>query len=271
MFVHNFLVFMSLILTRIGYLSSGASPIAAFSTTRIFRGTKINSTQFAYSSCKCSLARSKRSSSWIISSWSDTIPLSSLFASNTEEEDPGKVDGTDLYIRKYPHPCLRAVNAEVSKEEIESGDISKLTKEMFIIMYATNGCGLAAPQVGINKRLMVYNVSGDPKRWLDEVVMINPTIVEFSEGKDIENEGCLSFPKLRGDVERSKWIKVEALNLKGKTIKKKFVGWDARVFQHEYDHLDGVVCTDRMNERSKVAAKNQLDQWIAEFGENGAI
>jgi len=118
---------------------------------------------------------------------------------------------------------------------------------------------------------MVYNVSGDPKRWLDEIVMINPKIVEYSDAKDIEIEGCLSFPKLRGEVERSKWIKVEALNLKGKPIKKKFVGWDARVFQHEYDHLDGVVFTDRMTDKSKVGAKSQLDQWIAEYGEGGAI
>jgi peptide deformylase len=208
----------------------------------------------------------------MISSWQDKIqlPLSVLFGSETtEEKDPGKVG--DLYIRKYPHPCLRAENSEVTKEEIETGQISKLTKEMFTLMYATDGCGLAAPQVGINKRIMVYNVSGDPKRWLDEIVMINPKIVEYSDGKDIEIEGCLSFPKLRGEVERSKWIKVEALTLKGKPIKKKFVGWDARVFQHEYDHLDGVVFPDRMTEQSKVAAKNQLDQWIAEYGEGGAI
>jgi len=59
-----------------------------------------------------------------------------------EEKDPGKVDGTDLYIRKYPHPSLRAMNTEVTNEELASGDISKLTKEMFTLMYATDGCGL---------------------------------------------------------------------------------------------------------------------------------
>ena len=79
---------------------------------------------------------------------------------------------------------------------------------MFLVMYASEGVGLAAPQVGINKRLMVYNESGDRKKWLNEMVMVNPTIVEFSEAKDVENEGCLSFPDMRGDVQRSKWIKV---------------------------------------------------------------
>lgn len=79
---------------------------------------------------------------------------------------------------------------------------------MFLVMYASEGVGLAAPQVGINKRLMVYNESGDRKKWLNEMVMVNPKIVEFSEAKDVENEGCLSFPDMRGDVQRSKWIKV---------------------------------------------------------------
>eukprot|EP00957_Ditylum_brightwellii_P124109 9460595-Ditylum_brightwellii.AAC.1 len=78
---------------------------------------------------------------------------------------------------------------------------------MLLVMYAAEGVGLAAPQVGINKRLMVYNESGDRKKWLSEVIMVNPKIVEFSDATDVENEGCLSFPDMNGDVQRSKWIK----------------------------------------------------------------
>jgi peptide deformylase len=74
-----------------------------------------------------------------------------------------------------------------------------------------------------------------------------------------------------GDVERSKWIKVEALNLKGKKIKKKFVGWEARIFQHEYDHLDGVVYIDRLSEEGRKEVQPRLDELIAEFGEGGAL
>jgi peptide deformylase len=150
-------------------------------------------------------------------------------------------------------------------------EISRIAKEMFLVMYATNGVGLAAPQVGINKRLMVYNESGDRKKWMQEVVMVNPKIVEFSTAKDVENEGCLSFPDMRGDVERSKWIKVEALNLKGKKIKKKFTGWEARIFQHEYDHLDGVVYVDRLSEEGRKEVQPKLDELVAKFGEGGAL
>ena len=101
--------------------------------------------------------------------------------------------------------------------------------------------------------------------------MVNPKIVEFSEAKDVETEGCLSFPGMNGDVERSKWIKVQAQNLKGKTFKKKFKGWEARIFQHEYDHLDGVLYPDRLSEEGKEEVKPRLDELIADFGEGGEL
>ena len=155
------------------------------------------------------------------------LPTSRLFSKLENEVDPGQVEGTDLRIVKYPHPSLRADNAEVTKEELKDGSIAQLAKEMFLYMYEAEGVGLAAPQVGVNKRLMVYNQSGDKKRWLEEIVMVNPKIVEFSDATDVDFEGCLSFPDMGGDVERSKWIKVEALNLKGKKLKRKFTGWEA--------------------------------------------
>lgn len=153
-----------------------------------------------------------------------------------EEVDPGVVEGTNLRIVKYPHPALRAPNQEITLEQLkeeqdqegeESSDtttsrlsIPELAKQMLKIMYAAEGVGLAAPQVGINQRLMVYNPTGDSQKgWLQETVLINPRIVEYSEAKCVETEGCLSFPDMNGEVERSKWIKVEAMNLKGKTIK----------------------------------------------------
>lgn len=196
--------------------------------------------------------------------------LSQLFGAETEV-DPGKVEGTDLQIVKYPHPSLRKENAEITPEELKDGSISKLAKEMFLIMYAAQGVGLAAPQVGVNKWLMVYNESGDSKKWLNEVVMVNPQIVEFSEGKDVETEGCLSFPDMNGDVERSKWIKVQATNLKGKPIKKKFSGWEARIFQHEYDHLDGTVYIDRLDESERAKVQPRLDELIEDFGPDGSL
>jgi peptide deformylase len=188
-----------------------------------------------------------------------------------EEIDPGVVEGTDLRVLKYPHPALRAPNAEVTKEDIESGEIAKVAKEMLMVMYAANGVGLAAPQVGVNKRLMVYNPTGDSKKWLDETILINPKIVEFGEGKDVEIEGCLSFPKMNGDVERSKVIKVEAMSIKGKKMKKKFRGWEARIFQHEYDHLDGKVYIDRLTEEVREEVQPRLNELVEDFGEGGVL
>ena len=199
------------------------------------------------------------------------VPSSTVFSSlvalgalQKEEVDPGQVAGTELRILKYPHPSLRAENAPVSEAELRDGSIAQIAKEMFLVMYAAEGIGLAAPQVGINKKLMVYNESGDKKKWLDEVVMVNPVITEFSEAVDVETEGCLSFPAMNGEVERSKWIKVEALNLRGKKISKKFTGWEARIFQHEYDHLNGVVYIDRLLPDSKKAVENRLKELIEE-------
>jgi peptide deformylase len=149
-------------------------------------------------------------------------------------------------------------------DEIQNGSIAKIAREMFLIMYAAQGVGLAAPQVGINKRLMVYNESGDRSKWLNEVILINPVITEFSDTTDIEIEGCLSFPQMNGSVQRSKWIKVEAMNLKGKTIKKKYKGWEARIFQHEYDHLDGIVYIDRLidDENKQTVVEPRLKELI---------
>lgn len=138
-------------------------------------------------------------------------------------------------------------------------------------MYASRGCGLAAPQVGINKQLLVFNEHGDARQWMHETVLINPKIIEFSDANDVENEGCLSFPEIRGDVVRSKWIKVEAYNLKGKKFKKKFKGWESRIFQHEYDHLEGKVFIDRFTDAGREGAQPKLNELITNFGEGGAL
>jgi peptide deformylase len=206
------------------------------------------------------------------SSSSSSSYLSQLFSAPPKEEvDPGIVAG--LEIVKYPHPALRATNAVFSPDELkeDAAEISKLAKGMLQLMYAAEGVGLAAPQVGVNKRLMVYNPTGDSKKWLEESILVNPTIVEFSEAQDMETEGCLSFPDMSGLVTRSKWIKVQAMNLRGKPVKKKFTGWEARIFQHEYDHLDGAVYVDRMEEEERTKVQPRLDELIEEFGKGGSV
>jgi peptide deformylase len=208
-----------------------------------------------------------------LSSYTSISSLLFSTPSNKKAEvDPGVVDGTDLRIVKYPHPALRAHNGEVTVEELkESREVADLARGMLRVMYAAEGVGLAAPQVGVNKRLMVYNPTGDSKKWLDETILVNPKIVEYSDAKDEEIEACLSFPGMSGEVVRSKWIKVEAMNLTGKKIKKKFTGWEARIFQHEYDHLDGTVYIDRLSEDTKAKVQPRLNELIEEFGDGGSI
>lgn len=199
--------------------------------------------------------------------------FTSLFSSTLpkEEIDPGEVDGTDLRIVKYPHPSLRSDNVEVVLPDDEES-VKKLAKNMLKVMYAAEGVGLAAPQVGVNKRLMVYNPTGDAKKWLDETVLVNPKIVQFSDGTDAETEGCLSFPDMSGEVTRSKWIKVEAMTTKGKKIKKKFKGWEARIFQHEYDHLEGTVYIDRLSDETREKVQPRLNELIEDYnGDDGMI
>lgn len=114
-----------------------------------------------------------------------------------EEVDPGEVEGTDLRVLKYPDPRLRASNAEIT---VFGPEVAALAKDMFKVMYAMNGVGLAAPQVGVNQRLMVFNPLGDKVKWLNEVVLCNPVIVESSAKTEVAEEGCLSFPGMAGDV-----------------------------------------------------------------------
>ena len=114
------------------------------------------------------------------------------------EESGAKVEFTlPLAIQKYPHVSLRNDNKIIG---VFDAELEKLAQAMFKIMYETEGVGLAAPQVGVNYRMMVYNEAGEPGRG-KEVVLVNPKIVKFSKTKDLFEEGCLSFPKIYADVE----------------------------------------------------------------------
>lgn len=122
-----------------------------------------------------------------------------------------------------------------------------------------NGCvGVAAPQVGVNKRIIAVSLLRD---YEDEnfrtVAMINPEILESSDERDTENEGCLSVPGEHGDVERSRTIKVRYLDQSGKTQTLLFRGLSARIIQHEIDHLDGVLFTDKIRAQEEVPVMQQ--------------
>ena len=292
------------------------------------------------------------------------------------EESGAKVEFTlPLAIQKYPHVSLRNDNKIIG---VFDAELEKLAQAMFKIMYETEGVGLAAPQVGVNYRMMVYNEAGEPGRG-KEVVLVNPKIVKFSKTKDLFEEGCLSFPKIYADVEvrscfefpalvpfallffpprrardareragerkqrytlfparprgcrrafeqptrealssrcqrthttgtvglgfrltpylppdaafpgsstdpfarpahsvtqppphllcrvssqRPTSVQVEAQNVRGKKFKMTLDGFEARVFQHEYDHLDGVLFHDRMTDEVRGSVQGELDALI---------
>ncbi|GLC59551.1 hypothetical protein PLESTB_001499500 [Pleodorina starrii] len=148
-----------------------------------------------------------------------------------------------LQIVKYPDPRLRAVNARIG---VFDESLLRLAKEMIEVMYQDDGVGLAAPQVGVNVRLMVFNPEGRARPG-NESILVNPEIVESVGGKELGEEGCLSFPRIYGDVERSRQITIKALDAKGQPVKLQLTDpWVSRIFQHEYDHLQGVLFHDRM-------------------------
>ena len=121
--------------------------------------------------------------------------------------------------------------------------IRQTLNDMLETMRSSMGVGIAAPQVGIMRRMFV--AQPDPEDDDTVYFMINPVMLEMSEEKELGVEGCLSVPDMVGDVERSVWIKMEATNLEGERKVYDFEGFDARVMQHEYDHLDGILYTDK--------------------------
>ncbi|NBD26436.1 peptide deformylase [Paenibacillus glycinis] len=139
-------------------------------------------------------------------------------------------------IVQDPDPVLRERAIEVTKF---NANLHKLLNDMAETMYDADGVGLAAPQVGISKRVIVVDVGDD--RGLIE--MVNPEIVEAS-GEQLGPEGCLSIAKLNGDVRRALHIKVKGFDRNGAPIELEASEFLARAFQHEIDHLNGVLFTD---------------------------
>jgi peptide deformylase len=143
---------------------------------------------------------------------------------------------------KYPEPVLSQPGEPVTEFDAE---LKKFVDDMFETMYASQGIGLAAPQVAVGKRVTVIDLSQgkDPKQ---KLVLINPEIT-FREGKQYEEEGCLSFPEIREKVQRAEKVKIRAQDLKGKWFEMDGEELLSRAFQHEIDHLDGMLFIFRMS------------------------
>jgi peptide deformylase len=147
------------------------------------------------------------------------------------------------YIRRIvmePDPILRKVSKKVSELELKMPLTQQLIDDMFETMYDAPGIGLAAPQVGIAKRIIVVHVGEDDGPY----AIINPVLTDF-EGEAVATEGCLSIPGKIGDVTRAEKCTVTGLDRKGKKFRLEAEGLLARCFQHEVDHLDGVLILDK--------------------------
>ena len=163
-------------------------------------------------------------------------------------------------IIKYPNPILRRKSGEVG--EI-TDRIKKLAQEMKETMIANQGIGLAAPQVGEMERIIVVQPS--LRRTPEEIitrepqVFINPKILKKSREAVTEEEGCLSFPSLFLKIKRVKEVEIEARDENGEKISLRVTGLPARVFQHEIDHLNGILFIDRISFWRRFGIKKKLE------------
>ena len=168
-------------------------------------------------------------------------------------------------IVKYGTPSLREKSKEVHKI---SKKVQILVEDLYDTLYALNGVGLAAPQVGENLRVFVIDVGTDPKT-MNPITFINPKILK-KEGAINSYEGCLSFPDAYTNVRRYKYVKVKALDIKGRPfiLEADEGSLLARAIQHEFDHLDGILFIDHCRNRfeaDKVLIEKGLNPIEADF------
>ena len=158
-----------------------------------------------------------------------------------------------LKIVKYPDPVLSQPGEPVTEFNDE---LRRLVADMFETMYAAQGIGLAAPQVGVSKRITVIDLSmgKEPK---DKLVLINPEIIS-SEGRLYEEEGCLSFPEIREKVQRAARVRIRAQNERGKWFEMDGEDLLSRAFQHEIDHLDGILFIFRISSLKRDLALRKI-------------
>ena len=164
----------------------------------------------------------------------------------------------DLKIVLYPDPRLKKISTPISTFDTA---LHELAIEMLKIMRQEKGVGLAAPQIGQNIRLFVMNATGEPQ---DDRVYVNPVLTEAAGDEEAE-EGCLSIPELRVNVVRSRSLRMQAKDLEGNPIDQAADGYVARIWQHETDHLNGILLTDRMGPVAKIRNRALLKELEEKF------
>lgn len=156
-----------------------------------------------------------------------------------------------LPVAQRGEDILRLKAARVADTEFNSDWLMQLASAMIATMLERSGVGIAAPQVYISKRVIIVasrpNLRYPDAPEMDAVVMVNPEILEFSQATTLGEEGCLSLPNERGQVQRAQSIKVLYHTLTGEVMESTFEGFPARIVQHEIDHLNGILFVDRLS------------------------
>ena len=178
--------------------------------------------------------------------------------SQPETREP-ETEPLEYDLTLYPTPVLRKKAAPV--EEF-GPELEALVEAMFRRMRASGGVGLAAPQIGLKKRLLVLNATGEEG---DDLVLVNPTMLERSGPVTTYEEGCLSFPGIYAEIERPDSCRVRAQDVNGNEFEATYEGFVSRVVQHEYDHLEGVLLVDRMSPADKLGNRAALEDLVEKY------
>jgi peptide deformylase len=169
-------------------------------------------------------------------------------------------------IEQIGSPALRQIANVVAESDIPSNNIQSLIDDLIETMRDANGAGLAATQIAVPLRVCVIEVNKNPrypyKPDIPLTVIINPKITFLTEKRINVYEGCLSVPNLRGQVDRCPEILVEGFDRNGRSLKFISKGISAGTFQHEFDHLDGLIFTDRMKDPSSLTT---IDEFVANY------
>lgn len=164
------------------------------------------------------------------------------------------IDPQNFQIVLYPNPVLRQVAQPVQTVD---ASIQKICLKMFELMHEAPGVGLAAPQVGLSLRLFVANATGERQ---DDMAFINPVITVVGRAFEEMEEGCLSLPDIDACIRRPKAVMIEATNINGNRFQVTSDDLPARIWQHENDHLDGVLIIDKMSPIDKMANRKAIKE-----------
>ena len=156
-----------------------------------------------------------------------------------------------LEIKKYPDPILRKKAQPVGKI---TNEIKKIKEDMVETMIKDEGMGLAAPQVGQLKRIIIIQTEKEP------LELVNPKVLKQSKETEIAKEGCLSFPGLWLEIKRAKEVEVRARDKAGREVQISAQGLQARILQHEIDHLDGILFIDKLGFFQRLKIRKKLKE-----------